>query len=265
MEPKGLTEQAQDIWDQNAAFWDDRYGEGNAFQKLLIGPATERLLGLKPGELVLDIACGNGAFSRRMAELGARVVACDFSARFLERAQERTTKHADRIEYRQIDATDEGQLLALGKRRFDAAVCTMALMDMAEIEPLISALGQLLKPGGRFIFSIMHPCFNRGSGCNLMAEEVYKDGELVTVYSVKISEYIRPSTAKGLGMIGQPAPQYYFDRPISALLAPCFQAGMVLDGLEEPVFAEPIEGRWLFSWSNYQEIPPVLVARLRLL
>ena len=93
----------------------------------------------------------------------------------------------------------------------------------------------------------------------------YKDGELVTVYSVRISKYIRPSTAKGLGMIGQPAPQYYFDRPISGLLAPCFQAGMVLDGLEEPVFTEPVETSRCLSWGRYREIPPVLVARLRLL
>ncbi len=36
----------------------------------------------------------------------------------------------------------------------------MALMDMADIEPLFSALRELLKPGGRFVFTVCHPAFN---------------------------------------------------------------------------------------------------------
>src|SRR4030095_7271820 len=95
-------------WDAKAAFWDERMGEGNAFQRVLIGPASERLLAVRPDELVLDVACGNGVFARRLAHLGARVVATDFSARFLDLARARTTEHADRIEYRQGAAAGEG-------------------------------------------------------------------------------------------------------------------------------------------------------------
>ena len=50
-------------------------------------------------------------------------------------------------------------------------------------------------------------------------------------------------------------------------LIACFRAGMVLDGLEEPVFNHPLDGsepRRLLSWTNHREIPPALVARLRL-
>jgi 2-polyprenyl-3-methyl-5-hydroxy-6-metoxy-1,4-benzoquinol methylase len=256
--------EAQSLWDQNAEWWDEQTGEGNEFQRILIGPATERLLALRPGEVALDIACGNGAFSRRMAQLGAQVVAFDFSDRFLERAKARTTEHADRIDYRLVDATDESQLLALGKRRFDAAVCTMALMDMAAIEPLMSALSQLLKAGGRFVFSVLHPCFNNPGGCKMVVEEEDRDGELVTVYSVKVSKYVEPTAAKGVGIIGQPTPQYYFHRPITVLLNACFGAGFVLDGLEEPVFDQRVEAKRPFDWANYEEIPPILVARMRL-
>lgn len=62
-------EVAKDAWNQNAKFWDERMGEGNDFVELLIWPVTERLLALKPGERVLDIACGNGLSSRRMAAM----------------------------------------------------------------------------------------------------------------------------------------------------------------------------------------------------
>ncbi len=256
--------EVQQIWEQNAAFWDEYMGEGGVLQRVLIGPTTERLLDLKPGERVLDIACGNGAFSRRMAALGARVVACDFASTFIERAQARTTEHADRIDYRVIDATDEAQLLSLGKQSFDAAVCTMAMMDMTTIDPLLSALAQLLKPDARFVFSSVHPCFNSGMGMKRVIEEEDRDGEIVDVFAIKISNYATPTTYKGLGVIGQPVPQFYFHRPLNALLNSCFQAGFVLDALEEPVFDQETNPNRPFSWENYREIPPVLISRLRL-
>ena len=82
-----LTRESQAIWNAKAAFWDERMGaEGNAFQRVLVGPATERLLALRPGELVPDVACGNGVMARRLAALGAHVVGCDFSEVFLVRA-----------------------------------------------------------------------------------------------------------------------------------------------------------------------------------
>ncbi len=259
-----INREVRQIWERNAAFWDEYMGEGGVFQRALIGPATERLLDLKPGERVLDIACGNGAFARRMAALGARVVACDFAPTFIERARVRTTEHADRIDYRVIDATDEAALLSLGKQSFDAAVCTVAMMDMATLDPLMSALAQLLKPGARFVFSILHPCFNSGAGMKRVIEEEDREGEIIDVYAVKISNYATPTTYKGLGVIGQPAPQYYFHRPLHVLFNAGFRAGFVIDALEEPVFDQNAKPNGPFSWENYREIPPVLIARLRL-
>jgi hypothetical protein len=43
-----------------------------------------------------------------------------------------------------------------------------------------------------------------------------------------------------------------------------FDQGFVLDGLEEPAYDEKTEGAAMFSWRNYTGIPPVLVARMRL-
>lgn len=258
-----LTRQTRVIWNENATFWDAYMGdEGNAFQRLLIGPATERLLELRAGEIVLDVACGNGTMARRMAALGARVVACDFSERFIQAARARTIPSDERLEYRVIDATDEAQLLTLGAGRFDAAICNQAFMDMTTIDPLLAALRQLLRPGGRFVFSLSHPCFNTGD-VKKVVEEEDRDGELVTVHAIKIARYIQPVTSRGLGIVGQPTPHYYFDRPLSLLLASCFRAGFVLDGLEEPTFADSSTANRPFSWANFREIPPVLVARLR--
>jgi hypothetical protein len=53
-----LAGESRDIWDQNARWWDARMGEGNDWHRLLIAPAVEKLLGVQPGERVLELACG---------------------------------------------------------------------------------------------------------------------------------------------------------------------------------------------------------------
>jgi SAM-dependent methyltransferase len=275
-------EETRSAWNQNAAFWDERMGEGNDFVEVLIWPATERLLELRPGERVLDIACGNGLSSRRLAAMGAHVVAFDFSEEMIAYARQRTTRYAERIEYLVLDATDEAALLALGESSFDAAICNMALFDMAEIKPLMRALARLLRPpcpaqaglypaqagprpGGRFVFSVLHPCFNSPHMAHV-AEMEDREGDIVTVYSVKVFGYLSSTVARAVAIQGQPQPQLVFHRPLQVLLGAGFDAGFVLDGLEERAFPpdHPARKNALGWGPNFSEIPPVLVARMRL-
>ncbi len=258
---RALTDETRELWDAKADYWDERMGEGNAFHRQLVGPAAERLLDVQPDEMILDIACGNGQFARRMADLGARVIATNFSSRFLDRARARSAGHGDRIEYRQLDATDAATLAALGEGRFDAAVCLMGLMDMTTIEPLMAAMPRLLKPGGRFVFAIQHPCFN-SNGVAMISELEDADGEERVTHSLKLSRYLTLPPAKGMGMPGEPTPHYYFHRPLHEVLGTAFRHGLVMDGIEEPAFPEPAESR-PFSWLTYSDIPPVFAARLR--
>ena len=250
-----------EVWDRLADWWDDEIGDGNPFEDLLIEPATERLLALQPGERVLDIACGAGRFAQRMVTLGAEVVAIDQSKEFIRRAKQRTADSAREIDYRTLDATDSAALLSLGEAGFDAAVCTMALMDMASIDPLISTLPRLLKPGGRFVFSVTHPAFNSGTARKI-AEEHDRDGSLKTTYGVAITDYASPYVHMGVGVPGQPAPQPFFHRSISMLFNVCFQRGFVLNGVEEPTLPEGTESSTPLAWANLPSIPPVLVARM---
>jgi 2-polyprenyl-3-methyl-5-hydroxy-6-metoxy-1,4-benzoquinol methylase len=259
-----LNEEVRRIWNVNAEWWDDKIGDGNAFQCELIEPSTERLLSVSPGEAILDAGCGAGRFARRMAELGAYVVAFDLSERFIKRAKKRTPPDVKNIEYHVADATDEEQILNLGVHRFDAAVATMALMDMTSIDPLMRALTKSLKPGGRFVFSVIHPCFQPPEVCKFV-EQIEDDGKLTVQSGVKVTRYLTPTAWKGLGIIGQPEPQYYFHRPLSVILGAAFDVGFVVDGMEEPAFKERDNERGSLSWRDSPEIPPVLVVRMVLL
>jgi SAM-dependent methyltransferase len=119
----GIHDEVRAVWDGLAPFWDERMTADATWQRRLIQPSVERLLQLRAGERVLEVACGNGEFARRMSELGADVLATDFSEGMLERAR----AYGGDVDYRSADATVEDELLTLGEpESFDAVVANMA-------------------------------------------------------------------------------------------------------------------------------------------
>lgn len=281
MKERTLNDKTRDAWNANASFWDGKMGEGNDFVNILLWPSILRMMGCPQttepkaynkklgnqprlpltGKKILDIATGNGLVARRLANLGAVVTALDFSDDLITLAKSRTTEDLP-ITYVTVDATREQELVKLGKKTYDCAVCNMALFDMAEIEPLFHALPILLKSDGTFIFSITHPAFNNSSSVH-MAEE-YDDGNSIkTIYSVKISRYMTPYHAHGLAMRDQPRPQIYFERPLQEYLNAGFRNGFVLDAFEEVAFPPAHPQTNPLSWGGrFSEIPPVLIARM---
>ena len=251
------------IWDANARWWDDRIGDGNDFQTVLIEPATERLLDVARGDRILDVACGAGRFARRMAALGARVVAFDGSNEFIARARERASP-GEAIDYHVLDAAHVDVLVASGADRFNKAVCTMALMDMPEIRPLFSALPRVLTTGGVFVFSVTHPCFHSAAIQRFTELSEEEAGRHVVRTGVKVSSYLSPFARKTEGIIGQPEAQWFFHRSISALFQAGFDAGFVVDGIAEPGFPEQGVPRPGVRWHDMPDVPPVMVVRMKL-
>lgn len=268
-----LNQFTHDAWESNAEVWDARMGdEGNDFFNMLCWPSLVSLLNPQPGQHILDIACGNGLTSRRLAALGAQVTAFDFSANLIEKARARSTNPSTQlrsgfqslISYHVIDATDEHALLSLGQSSFDGALSNMALFDMADIETLFRTLPRLLKANGSFVFSLTHPCFNNASTTFVM-EEKDDGGEIKTQYSVRISRYMGQYHAKGLALRGQPKPQMYFERPLQYYLNIGFKNGFILDGFEERAFPPDHPQTSPLGWGgNFSEIPAALVARFHL-
>jgi 2-polyprenyl-3-methyl-5-hydroxy-6-metoxy-1,4-benzoquinol methylase len=253
-----MADDHQTRWDRAAADWGDQAGaEGNSFHLRLVSPAAEQLLGTVRGQRVLDVACGNGVFARRLAQLGATVVATDISAAMLERAREHPS---DRIDYRQVDATSPRDLGTLDGP-FDAIVCNQAFMTMPDVAPLAAAVPALLGPGGRLVFTTNHPCFNT-TATRFVYEWEERDARAVERRGVAITRYAAPGFAEGAVLMDRGATAIYFDRPLHMLLQPFFDAGLVLDGLEEPVFPPSEEIRRL-DWRSISEIPPVIACRLR--
>jgi SAM-dependent methyltransferase len=108
------------------------------------------------GQRVLDMGCGLGELSRHLARSGAVVTAVDLSATMLGHAASREAGNPLGIHYVVGDVTTtdwwEGD-------RFDGAVCNMAMMDIDDLDGVLTTAARVLEPGGWFSYSLLHPCF----------------------------------------------------------------------------------------------------------
>ena len=123
----------------------------------LADPVVTELLGNVAGEVVLSLACGQGQDARLLARLGARVTGIDFSAEMLRYAREHEVANPCGITYLEANAQD---LAEFAEASFEGVLCHMALMDIPELAPTIESVAHVLRRGGWFVFSIVHPAYH---------------------------------------------------------------------------------------------------------
>jgi SAM-dependent methyltransferase len=114
------------------------------------------LLGDVRGMRLLDLACGHGRIARELARRGARVTGADISDVLLERARAAEVDEPLGIAYLKADVTSEG---ALAGELFDGIACNHGLADIDDLDGVLAIVARVLRPGGRFVFSLLHPCF----------------------------------------------------------------------------------------------------------
>ena len=73
LELKAAHEETRDAWNVNAAYWDERMGEGNDFVEVLIWPALQRMLDVAaPASACWRWRAATGFMPRRLADAGRR-------------------------------------------------------------------------------------------------------------------------------------------------------------------------------------------------
>jgi ubiquinone/menaquinone biosynthesis C-methylase UbiE len=221
-------------WEQMTEWWDLKLGdEGDLWHRTLIDPPLLRLVGEVNGLHVLDLACGNGYLSRRFARQGATVTGVDANAPLIERVSAREAQKPLGITYHVADAA---HLVMLADNTFDLVVCNMALMDIEDAASAIQEVARVLRPKGRFVASLSHPCFDKVNTSGWDIEHIYPN---TTIWR-KMSHYreLATSDIPWLRVQGQIVYTHAYHRPLSWYFRTLRAAGLFVAALEEP---EPTE------------------------
>lgn len=144
-------------WDPVAGWYDKLVGdEGSDYHRHVILPAVIRMLAPRKGEAALDLCCGQGVLIPHLLEKGvSRLTGVDASPKLIEAAR---LRHGRRPGVNLL-VSDACQPAPWADGSYDFAACVMAVHDVPEIDGLFANLSRSLKPGGRAVIVLMHPCF----------------------------------------------------------------------------------------------------------
>ena len=139
-------------WDQAAERYAASVGTDDRVYTML-GAALWDSLGTDLRGLdVLDLGCAHGWLSALLAAAGGRVRGIDGSAALLQLAR-RTVPDAEFQQHDLVTGTLPGD------RSYHRIVAHMVLMDLPDIDPVLAFVRRALRPEGRFVLTMSHPCF----------------------------------------------------------------------------------------------------------
>jgi SAM-dependent methyltransferase len=137
----------------------DFYAAGFDSADDAVSMALLNLLGPPTGMRILDVACGHGRVTRELARRGADVMGIDISGKLIRKALEAEQNEPLGIRYLHADITAPN---VLHGAVFDAVTCSFGLSDIDDLDRAIASVSDAMRPGGQFVFSILHPCFSGG-------------------------------------------------------------------------------------------------------
>lgn len=197
-----------DSWHTNAAAWSDIVRDQGVESRRLVTDAAvvDAVRSCSPRR-VLDLGCGEGWLSRRLAEQGVDVLGIDAIPELVRRATEAGGARYEVATYEE-----------LASRTFDApfdlVVANFSLIGATAVDDVVRRVPEWLVPGGRLVVQTVHP--------------------LVAVGDLPYETGWRPGSWSGFpSTFTDPAP--WFFRTTADWLALVIGAGLELESMREPL------------------------------
>jgi len=109
-----------------------------------LGPILVDAAGIKPGDVVLDVAAGSGNAAIPAARAGARVIASDLTPELLETGQKLAAEAGVHLTWETADA----EALPYGDSEFDAVLSCLGVMFAPHHQTSADELIRVCRPGG---------------------------------------------------------------------------------------------------------------------
>ncbi|MHA1111966.1 MAG: class I SAM-dependent methyltransferase [Promethearchaeota archaeon] len=156
--------QAHKWWEENSQKWieitetRDRHMSGDPNRQFIIDPALWKLIGSVNNLNVLDAGCGNGYLTRQLASKGANAIGVDFSKPFIDHCKNIENEMNLGCNFYEASITDMPFIDACS---IDLVVSNIVMVDVLDYEGAFKEIARVLKDGGRFVWSNVHPVFGR--------------------------------------------------------------------------------------------------------
>lgn len=214
--------------------------DGDFAKRHLLNPVLLRLLDAAGGPRILDAGCGNGYLSRLLADRGATVVGVEPGESLFAFASGFEPGRPRDIKYIRADLCDLPDLGA----PFDAVVASMVLPAIPDWRGAMRACVRALRPGGLFVFTVNHPCFEQLSSA-WRAHGAYRTQRYLDEYEI-------------------PGPNGVdFHRTLSAYLNELAALGCRLTEVAEPALSPEAAATGPDGIEAYVHLPNFLVVAAR--
>jgi ubiquinone/menaquinone biosynthesis C-methylase UbiE len=233
------------------AQWYDQFLRERPIYTEVILPSLLALVGEVEGEVICDLACGQGWVARQLARHRAHVTGLDLAPNLLALAQRSEEQEPLGIVYVQGDAERTEQLRDC---QFTGCICVMALINIPDLQATFQSIRRILKPGGWLVFAIPHPCFETPHAqWTSLPDPVHPRGRIVTGYFDERQWF--SSNPDGVrSRVGD------YHRMLSTYLNQLAAAGFALDRALEP----GPSARQAERVSGTREVPTLLLIRAHL-
>ena len=212
-------------WGKVGFEWIEK-AQTNDFRMFYIMPWTLELLGDISGLKILDLGCGEGGYSRKMAERGADVTAVDCSEMAIDYA-------ISAAEEEKLDIThlvrNSNELYGIADHAFDIVLCAMMMMDVEDLNGTLKEISRVLKVQGKVFISILHPCFKPPIEHHWLKEN--------GVPQVVVKNYFNPTEWEGK-IAGIEQPLIYRHKTLSDYVKIFAQNGFYISDMNEPIPTE---------------------------
>jgi ubiquinone/menaquinone biosynthesis C-methylase UbiE len=216
----------------NVADWYAKYLEDpDNYQSQVIAPNLIRLLEIKPGDMIVDLACGSGFFSEIFHAQGARVIGVDIAQKLIALARQHASQDITFI------VSPAHQLEKIESSSIDNIVMVLAIQNIKEVKEMLAECKRVLKSHGTMVIVMNHPAYRIPQGSSWgwdPSSPAATKGQAPKMYR-RVDQYLSEKTSEITMHPGKnPSTKTVsFHRPLQYYVKLARAAGFAITRLEE--------------------------------
>ncbi len=210
-------------WGHVSTWYDKVVEDDDSYQKQVILPNLLRMMNIKKDEKIIDLACGQGMFTREFKQAGAEVMGADIAKNLIEIAR----KKSPDIIYHVAPAHEVFQI---APKSVDKVSIVLAIQNIEKLNETIEEIDRIIKPGGKVYLVLNHPAFRVPGNSSWGFDEHNK------VQYRRVDSYMSESKSKidmNPGDKSKKIITYSFHRPLQVYFKIFKKYGFAVTKLEE--------------------------------